>query len=186
MEKLKTEENKTKIKLTVPHVDTDHAGQISNSEIENAKNKILSALKIITIAGLADDETSEDFFSSFDNYRIITTKLKSLKILSENIPMEEESFFKNPPDCWMKVIIAIFVSLYSFPDNNKVYCDSLTMSESKNNSERKVVGTYLTTMLRLEAYDWNEHKVDLFIPNEIGDRVIFIIDEEPALYTLMS
>lgn len=186
MDKPKTEGNKTIIKLKVPHDKIDYAGQIVNSEIESIKNTIKSALKILTIAGLADDNTSEDFFSSFENYRLITEKLESLKILSKNIPMDKESFNNNPPDCWMKIIISIFISLYSFPDNGNVYCDSLTMSEVKNDSERKVVGNYFTTILRLESYDWNEHKVDLFIPNEIGSRIIFIIDEEPVLYTFMS
>lgn len=155
------------------------------SAIEKLRENLVSALKIITIATFAEDDIAEDFFSDFNNYFSIAKKLKEMKLISGNVPLEEDDFNRNSPDCWMKIIIIIFVSLYSFPDNSGIYCDVITSSDAENNSKMKPVGTYLYTTLRLEAYDWNEHKVDVYIPNNDGERMLFLVDDEPALYTIV-
>lgn len=156
-----------------------------NSVSENCRGKLFSALKIITIATFADDDDSDDFFSDFNNYISIAKKLNELKMLSKEVPMDEDGFNENPPDCWMKIIITIFVALYSFPDNSGIYCDVITSADVESNAQRKPIGTYFSTILRLEAYDWNEHKVDVYIPNKDGERMLFLVDDEPALYTLI-
>ena len=156
-----------------------------NSVSENCREKLFSALKIITIATFVDDDDSDDFFSDFNNYISIAKKLNELKMLSKEVPMDEDGFNENPPDCWMKIIITIFVALYSFPDNSRIYCDVITSADVESNAQRKPIGTYFSTILRLEAYDWNEHKVDVYIPNKNGERMLFLVDDEPALYTLI-
>ena len=156
-----------------------------NSVSKNLRETLFSTLKIIVIATFADDDTSDDFFSDFGNYMSIAKRLKEMNLLSDDVSMDENVFNNNPPDCWMKILITIFVSLYSFPDNSGIYCDIITSADVENNSQRTPIGTYFSTILRLEAYDWNEHKVDVYIPNKNGERMLFLIDDEPVLYTLI-
>lgn len=181
--------NKTVLVLKVPHDDSGEPSDVSDdaekTAIEKNREVLFAAIKIITIATFIDDSADEYFFEDFGNYMAIVKRLSDIKILSDEITFEENKFYENPIDCWMKVIIAIFVALHSFPDNSGIYCDVLTSEEAKNNSERTIFGFYFSTLLRLEAYDWKDHKVDLYIPNKIGDRILFLVDNEPSLYTFL-
>jgi hypothetical protein len=136
------------------------------------------------MGSVVEDDISEDFFASYDNYHKISEKLNSLKLLSKDIPLNEEGFVKNPVDCWMKMIIVIFTALFSFPGNSDIHCDVLTSEDSKNEKDNNIIGIYFSTMLKVDIYDWNEYKVDVFLPNKDGERILFIVDDEPKLYTL--
>lgn len=161
------------------------SGDSAVDKIESIHTTLLAAIKIITIATLGDDEISEDFFASYHNYTSILHKIDQLKILPSDFPRSEERFNENAPDCWMKLILSIFSALYALPGNGKIYCDILVSSIAENNAERNPEGVYLSSSINLEAYDWKNHKVDLYIPNKGGGRMLFLVDDVPMLYTLL-
>ena len=152
------------------------------NDIVDMRSMLFTMLKVVTIASLADDEVSEDFFSDFDNYSAFSAKSSNIGILPKDAIVDESTFSRNPASCWMKIVIALFVALYSFPDNSRIFCDTLASAGVESNSLNKAVGTYFSTMLRLEAFDCEEHKVDLYIPNSVNERSLFIVDDEPVMY----
>lgn len=170
----------------IPPNDISNSGKVQ-AELEKIRSASVSALKIITISSIVHDEISEDFLSNFGNYSIIVEKMKSFSLIDDNFPHDEDSFLKNPMDCWMKVVVTLFVTLYSLPNHGNITCDVITSTTSSNgkNIGFSSLGIYFSTVLKLESYDWKMHRVELFVPNENGDRMIFIIDEEPVMYTIV-
>ena len=174
---------------------SDSTGKISDSaeseektELKHIRSVSLSALKIITMFSISRDDISETFFSEYSNFSTIYEKLKNVKISDGRICSSEEEFLKNPFDCWMKIVLVIFSSLYSFEDHGNIECDVITSTSTDDKNGPKTfsgVGTYLSTVLRLDSFDWSYHKVDLFIPSESGGRMIFIVDNEPSMYSII-
>ena len=184
---MRTDENqiKSSIELKVPPKDDKGSEAVTDGakRLEQIRSAALSALRIITIASIVDDDTSTDFFSSYLNFRKLCDGLKRFGLVDDADMMSEEAFDSKPMDLWVKLIVVIFISLYSFIDHNGISCDVIASSKAENNAQMKPLGNYFSKILRLESYDWKDHKVDLFIPFDVGEKVLFLIDDEPVFYS---
>ena len=177
--------NVTTLVLKVPsHKKGGEPLSHSPNTLDDYKSTIISALKIITIAALADDNVFNNFFSDFHNYIQLSNRLRNMGILSESIPYVVDEFNSNPPECWMKFIAAIFSALYSIEDSG-MHCDVITSVNDEHIDKSASLGAYFSIALRLESYDWKMHKVELFIPCEKGERMLFIVDDEPMIFTIV-
>ena len=182
--------HKTSLVLKLPHSKSDSKlGKTEKqTELERIRSDSLSALKIITMSSISGDEISDAFFSDYSNFSTIVERLKYIHIADDTLSVSEDDFLKNPFDCWMKVVLILFVSLYSFADHNGIECDVITSTAQNAQEDMKPfsgVGNYFSMVLRLELLDWSYHKVDLFVPSEKGGRMIFIIDNEASMYSIV-
>ena len=185
MGKGESELHRTSLVLKAPSRQPNGDGK-EPSDAEKKVNELLttllSALKIIVTATF-DDSVSEEFFSSFHDYFAIYDKLNKSGILSSDITADEGKFQENPPNCWMKILVAIFSALYAFEELGGVHCDVLTSGPVESNALTTTVGILFSISLTLELYDWKEHKVELYIPSDEKDRTLFMVDNEPMLFT---
>lgn len=176
---------KSTLELKVPQNGSNSSTSILNEDeqrLEHIRSAAISALKIVSIASMVDDDTSSDFFSSYDTFKQICDGLKNVGIVDESLGTESE-FDNAPQDSWIKIILACFLTLYCFEDHGSVSCDILTTTNVEGGKPSSIVGTYFSLMIRLESYDWKEHKTDIFIPSKEGERILFLIDDEPVLYS---
>lgn len=178
--------NNIVLKIKKPSSDNEKSERVFNNDIINElKETLIVALKIISISCLVDDEQSEDFLSNYSNYDKISYFVTKYKLSDGKIPVKEDEFLKNPIESWMNLISIIFVSLYFLPEHSNVYCDNI--GEEIINGDKKInqIGIYFSTVLTFEAYDWKEHKIDFFLANDSEKfKNMFLIDDEPVLYQI--
>lgn len=153
-------------------------------ESSKMRSALVSILKIVITAALADDEIASDFFAEYDNYNSISSKLRDMKLLDGSNIATRDDFEKSPNNCWMKIIAAVFSALYAFPDHCGICHDVIVTSKVENDAMGRPLGNCYSLMIRLEALDWKEHLVNLYLPFEKG-AMILIVDNEPLLYASM-
>lgn len=137
-----------------------------------------TAIKIISIYALMDDEHSSEFFSSFDSFSKVSSVIDYYG-LNNGDKADETEFLKDPIRFWMETLMILFISLLMLRTEQKMSCDVIM---SDRNEDGEILGYYISLTLTLQSYDWKTHKVDIFVPySEKNFRPIFFIDDVPIL-----
>ena len=111
-----------------------------------------------------------------------------MHIVDDGFRATEDTFLKNPFDCWMKLVLVMIATLYSLPDHSKIECDVISASpngEVDTKTSSVAIGVNFSILLKLESLDWKTHKIDLFVPTSSGSRMLFVIDDEPRMYSIV-
>lgn len=153
-----------------------------SEELYETYTKVLSLLKVIMIGCISECDT---FFSEYKNYENVATILKSLKLINDEHIQSMTTFGKNTMNHWCELVIVLMVSLVAMPNDGGVECVKLYTPLSANDSIRENShGTVLKFSTILDAYDWKEHILSLFIPDDPNKyRFMVMIDNEPIIIT---
>lgn len=154
---------------------------IQNTEAIEAKNKLkniygvcIKLLKTISTK-LMDNEI--DYFTEYDNYTELIAPLSELGIINNEIPVGEDTFYDNPPSCFVDLVIIVLYIIKFLPVNKEMTLDDVTM----DNEDKTVAGHLLTIYLSFESMNFDKHAVSVFIPTQEGLSTLLCIDNIPVL-----
>ena len=140
----------------------------------------ISSLKILSIGALGE---ASDFFGSYESYVKMSAFFSAYGLSNGTIPVTDEEFSANPTDCWISLIIVVMSILYAMPNNGGVNCNRIVHS-ADNDKTVSSVGVVMNLKLVLEAYDWKEHLLTVYIPDDQENcSFMVLVDNSPVLFS---
>lgn len=155
---------------------------IQNTEAIEAKNKLKSiygvCIKLLKTISTKLMNNEIDYFTEYDNYTALIEPLSELGIINNEIPVDEDEFYNNPPSCFIDLVIIVISIIRMIPLYKEITVEDITLQDDKS---KNIAGKLFTLYLSFENLNFDKHSMSVFIPTQKEFSSLLCIDNVPIL-----